>query len=179
MSYPPPGDQLQPELADVFRLGRRLVRRTVAAARAEDQPLRRLLYDHLRPGAASMPTVSGSWLQYDHVNVQVGLDAWLARPGRQHELVGITGFRHSMFGLGELVEPADGGFRLWRAYALGGSGQVKGVHGRRSGHSPQRADAIAQSMTTVPLIPERVLWAMKAGSGYRGSAEPKRACAGA
>lgn len=90
MSYPPPGDQLQPELADVFRLGRRLVRRTVAAARAEDQPLRRVLHDHLRPGAASMPTVSGSWLQYDHVNVQVGLDAWLARPGRQHELVGIT-----------------------------------------------------------------------------------------
>src|SRR2546423_7908502 len=79
----PAGDQFQPELADVIRLGRRLVRLAVSAARAEDHPLRRVLHDHLGPGAGSMPTVSGSWLQYDHVNVQIGLGAWLARPGRQ------------------------------------------------------------------------------------------------
>ncbi len=101
----PPDDRLQPELADAFRLGRRLMRRAVAAARAEDQPLLRVLRDHLGPGTSSMPAVSGSWLQYDHVNVQIGLDAWLARPGRRHELVGITGFRHSTFGLAELAEP--------------------------------------------------------------------------
>jgi hypothetical protein len=102
----PDDDSLQPELADVFRLGRRLVQRAVGAARAEDYPLRRVLHDHLGPTAGRMPTVSGSWLQYDHVNVQLGLDAWLERPGRRHELVGITGFRHAMFGLAELVEPA-------------------------------------------------------------------------
>ena len=106
---PTTDDPLRPELADVARLGQRLVRRAVSAARAEDQPLRRVLHDHLGPGAAGMPTVTGSWLQYDHVNVQVGLDAWLGRPGRQHELVGVTGFQHSMFGLAELVEPGPHG----------------------------------------------------------------------
>ena len=101
----PADDQFRPEPADVFRLGRRLVRLAVSAARAEDHPLRRVLHDHLGPQAASMPTVSGSWLQYDHVNVQIGLDAWLDGAGRQHELIGITGFQHSMFGLAELAQP--------------------------------------------------------------------------
>jgi ATPase family associated with various cellular activities (AAA) len=101
----PADDQFRPEPADVFRLGRRLVRLAVSAARAEDHPLRRVLHDHLGPQAASMPTVSGSWLQYDHVNVQIGLDAWLHGAGRQHELIGITGFQHSMFGLAELAQP--------------------------------------------------------------------------
>jgi hypothetical protein len=71
----PADDQFRPEPADVLRLGRRLMRLAVGAARAEDHPLRRVLHDHLGPGADSMPTVSGSWLQYDHVNVQIGLDA--------------------------------------------------------------------------------------------------------
>jgi hypothetical protein len=101
----PPDDQWRPEPADAFRLGRRLMRLAVSAARAEDHPLRHVLHQHLGAGAASMPTVSGSWLQYDHVNVQIGLDAWLAGPGRQHELIGITGFQHSMFGLAELAQP--------------------------------------------------------------------------
>src|SRR5215469_10369987 len=101
----PADDQFRPEPADLFRLGRRLMRLAVSAARAEDHPLRHVLHDHLGPGAASMPTVSGSWLQYDHVNVQIGLDAWLAEAGRQHELIGITGFQHSMFGLAELAQP--------------------------------------------------------------------------
>ena len=91
------------ELADVFRLGRRLLRRAVVAARAQDQ-LQRLLFDHLGPGWASLPVVTGSWPAYDHVNVQIGLDAWLAAPGREHVLAGITGFRHVSFGLGDLAQ---------------------------------------------------------------------------
>jgi hypothetical protein len=56
-------------------LGRRLVRRVVAAARAKAQPLQPLLLlDHLGPRAASLPVVTGSWAPYDHVNVQIGLD---------------------------------------------------------------------------------------------------------
>ncbi|MBV9206739.1 MAG: 26S protease regulatory subunit [Actinobacteria bacterium] len=39
------------------------------------------------------------------MNVQIGLDAWLAAPGRRHELVGVTGFRHTPFGLGDLAQP--------------------------------------------------------------------------
>lgn len=48
-------DSLQPELADVFRLGRRLMRRAVGVARGEDHPLRRVLHQHLGPGASSGP----------------------------------------------------------------------------------------------------------------------------
>jgi hypothetical protein len=40
------------ELADVGRLARRLLNRAVETARTEDQPLRRLLLDHLGPDAA-------------------------------------------------------------------------------------------------------------------------------
>jgi len=99
------GDPLRPELADVARLGRRLMHRAVGAARGEDHPLRRVLHDHLGPAAGSMPTVTGSWLQYDHVNLQIGLDAWLAQPRRRHEVVGVTGFQHAEFGLADLIEP--------------------------------------------------------------------------
>src|SRR5712691_93403 len=113
------GEPLRPELADVVRLGRRLVRLVVAAARAEDQPLQRLLSGHLGSGWASVPVVTGSWAPHDHVNVQIGLDAWLAAPGRQHELVGVTGFRHAPFGLGDLAQP--GGLNPHvRALGVGG-----------------------------------------------------------
>jgi hypothetical protein len=90
------GQDSRPELADVGRLARRLVNRAVQAARGQDQPLRRLLLDYLGPDAPSWPTLSATWPAYEHVNVQVGLDAWLAgAPGdagpRQHEVFGITG----------------------------------------------------------------------------------------
>ncbi|HEY3956105.1 MAG TPA: ATP-binding protein [Streptosporangiaceae bacterium] len=99
------GDEdLRPELADVRRLGHRLLQRTVRAARHEDNPLGRLLREHLGPAAASVPLVSGSWLQYDHVNVQLGVEAWLAEAGRRHDIVGLTGFRHRDFGLADLVQ---------------------------------------------------------------------------
>jgi hypothetical protein len=93
-----------PELADVARLARRLLRRAVTAARAEDAPARGLLRAHLGAGAAGLPVVSAMWPGYDHVNVQAGLDAWLAAGGRRHELAGLTGFRHQVFGLGDLLQ---------------------------------------------------------------------------
>jgi ATPase family associated with various cellular activities (AAA) len=98
-------EELRPELADVRRLGQRLLERAVRTARHEDNPIGRLLREHLGPGAASMPLVSGSWLQYDHVNMQLGLEVWLAQAGRRHELVGVTGFRHTEFGLADLMQP--------------------------------------------------------------------------
>jgi cell division protease FtsH len=85
-------ENAEPEFADVARLARRFVNRAVEAARMPERPLRRVLLDHLGEDAASMPTVSASWQPYDHVNVQIALDAWLAAsPVRQHEIVGITG----------------------------------------------------------------------------------------
>ena len=100
----------RPELADVGRLARRLVRQAVGAARADESSIRRRLADHLGSEAGTLPVASGSWPRYDRVNVQAGLDAWLAEPGREHEVAGITGFRHRMFGLADLAQPDDG----WR-----------------------------------------------------------------
>jgi ATPase family associated with various cellular activities (AAA) len=102
------------EIADVGRLARRLVGRAVEAARTEDRPLRRLLLDHLGPTAAALPTVSATWPMWDHVNVQVGLDAWLAAsPGRRHEVVGISGAgmaRHMDITLSDFVQTGHGAF---------------------------------------------------------------------
>jgi hypothetical protein len=94
-----------PELADVGRMARRMVRRAVSAARAQDDPVPRVLRAHLGPDAAALPVVGGSWRGYDHVNLQAGMDAWLARWDREHELVGLTGFRHASFGLADLMRP--------------------------------------------------------------------------
>ena len=43
---------------------------------------------------------------YDQVNVQAGLDAWLAEPNRTFDLVGVAGFQHARFGLADLLNPA-------------------------------------------------------------------------
>ena len=103
-----------PEFADVGRLARRLVDRAVRTARTEDQPLRRLLLDHLGPEAVTLPTVSATWPSYEHVNVQVGLEAWLeAGRERTHEVFGITGIgmmRHlEIVGIGDFLQSHDNG----------------------------------------------------------------------
>jgi hypothetical protein len=87
-------------------MARRLIRRAVLAARADDAPVQRVLREHLGPDAASLPVVSGSWPGYDHVNVQAGLDAWLAGWRREHELIGLTGFSPESPGLAGLLQPA-------------------------------------------------------------------------
>jgi hypothetical protein len=101
------------ELADVGRLARRLVRRVAAAARTEDAPVQRALWEHLGPQAADVPVVRAAWPGYDWVNVQVGVDAWLAGPGRRHELAGLTGF-HPGPGLADLVQNEQ-----WRRVRMG------------------------------------------------------------
>jgi hypothetical protein len=58
----------RPELADVGRLARRLVRQVVHVARAEETSIQRLLAGHLGGQAAALPVASGSWERYDHRN---------------------------------------------------------------------------------------------------------------
>ena len=41
------------------------------------------------------------------MNVQAGLDAWLAGPNRQHQVVGMLNFRHREFGLSELMSQSS------------------------------------------------------------------------
>ena len=95
-----------PELADVPRMARRLIRRAVLAACADDAPVQRVLRAHLGPDVASLPVVLTSWPGYDHVNVQAGFDAWLAGWRREHKVVGLTGVSHEKFGLADLLQPA-------------------------------------------------------------------------
>jgi hypothetical protein len=54
-------DDNRPELADVGRLARRLLRRAVSAARAEENSIWHLLAGHLGPGVATLPVASGNW----------------------------------------------------------------------------------------------------------------------
>lgn len=95
-------------ISDVGKLVRRGQRGLVGAARAHDRPtFDRLLREHLGPASDDLQVTEESWPSYDMVNVQLGLDAWLAEPGRSHELVGITGHRHEQFGLAELLQEPE------------------------------------------------------------------------
>ena len=95
-------------LSDVGKLVRRGQRGLVGVARAHDRPtFDRLLREHLGPATEDLQVTEESWPSYDMVNVQLGLDAWLAEPGRSHELVGITGHRHERFGLAELLQEPE------------------------------------------------------------------------
>ena len=80
----------------VGKLVRRTQRFIVGAARAEDG-LRQQIREHLGTDGSSVDVVEETWASYEHVNVQVGLDAWLEAPGREHTLVGVGHFRHREF----------------------------------------------------------------------------------
>ena len=112
LEFDQPAAAPRPELADVGKLVRRGVRAVVGAARAEERvTLSGLLLTHLGLAGAELDVVQESWPGYEHVNVQAGLDTWLAAPGRTWQLVGVVGFQHRPFGLGELLsagqEPHD------------------------------------------------------------------------
>jgi hypothetical protein len=110
-SFGEPSADGGPELADVGRLARKLVDRAVRTARTEDQPLRRALLDHLGPDAARLPVVSDTCPLYEQVNLQIGVDAWLAGPGREHEAIGITGVAQMRFNdvtIGDFIQAAPG-----------------------------------------------------------------------
>lgn len=73
-SYGPgSGQQGRPELADIGRLARRMMQRTVAAARAEEEIVGRLLAIHLGTADAAPPVAKGTWPAYDQINVQTGV----------------------------------------------------------------------------------------------------------
>lgn len=101
---PAPPVAARPELADVGKLVRRGIRAVVGAARAEDRvTLSGLLLGHLGAAGAELDVVEESWPSYEHVNVQSGLDTWLGTGDRSWQLVGVVGFQHRPFGLGELL----------------------------------------------------------------------------
>jgi len=118
-------------LSDIGKLARRTRRRIVGAARADDRPtFPKLLTAHLG-SIDDVEVVEESWPAYDQVNVQVGLDAWLAEGDRDHTLVGLTDFRHRSFGLGDLMRSQHHeygpfpGTVAWTNLSSGPEGQVR------------------------------------------------------
>lgn len=98
--------ELRPQVADVGRLARRAVQGVVGVARAADRPTwRSILREHLGAQAGALDIVDERWNSYEQVNVQAGLDAWLADRAaeREHRIVGVTGFQHHLFGLADLM----------------------------------------------------------------------------
>ncbi len=81
------------------RLACRGLRAVIGAARAGERPsLSRVLTGHLGAGAGTVDVIEETWPAYAHVNVQAGLEVWLADRRRTSELVGIANFQHMMFG---------------------------------------------------------------------------------
>jgi hypothetical protein len=60
------------------------------------------LVAHLGPDAVLLPVSVATWPPYEHVNVQVAVDRWLAGNGAPFRLLGIASFRHRVFGLSDL-----------------------------------------------------------------------------
>jgi hypothetical protein len=80
------------------------MRAVVGAARAAERTtLAQVLAAHLGEGSSTLDVVEETWAGYEHVNVQAGLDAWLALPGRSVELVGVVSQHHQPVGLAELL----------------------------------------------------------------------------
>ena len=80
--------------------------RLLGAARAEDPPtVPGTLAEHLGPDVGELPVVGDVWPPYEHINLQVALDQWLAMEGRSHQLIGLTGFQSRMFTLADLSQP--------------------------------------------------------------------------
>jgi hypothetical protein len=96
-----PEGVLRPQLADVLRLGRRVIQALVRAARAESVSM--LLGAHLGPRAGSWPVVADEWAEYDHINIQAALDVWLSGPARKWSLFGLTNFHDERVSLGDLL----------------------------------------------------------------------------
>jgi len=53
-----------------------------------------------------LPVVADRYQPFEHVNVQVALEAWLQERDRPHELVGLLGDQHAFMSLADLVRNA-------------------------------------------------------------------------
>ncbi|HEU5331535.1 MAG TPA: ATP-binding protein [Actinocrinis sp.] len=89
------------------------------------------MVEHLGEDAQNLPVATGTWQPHDHVNVQAAIDVWTERHPGAGRLLGLTGFRHRMFGLADLCTPGlDTGMAVGAAarveLASGPGGEVRG-----------------------------------------------------
>jgi hypothetical protein len=145
-----------------------MVSRAVQIARADEAPVSRLVRAHLGPGTAEQPVASRNWPQYDQVNVQRGLDAWLAAGGREHELTGLTRYRHRDFGLADLLQPGGDATGL-------GVGSVQ-LAARASGPGGQTTSCVQCGLYLVTDGEQRLALLLR-GPGGHGPVVTLEVCA--
>jgi cell division protease FtsH len=92
------------EFAQVFQ--RFLEAVSELAPGAEGVPFPATLEAHLGRDPRRLPVVADRLAPFEHVNVQVALEAWLEESGCSHELVGLLGDQHGFMSLAELVQNA-------------------------------------------------------------------------
>jgi hypothetical protein len=78
----------------------RLVGQLLEEAQSRDDSVAAPILAHLGPDAAGFPIHSEELPTYELPNLQLGLEAVLARPGYEHRLVGIAGQSRHFSGLG-------------------------------------------------------------------------------
>jgi cell division protease FtsH len=106
---------MDPEVGEFGRLFQRFLERMSNAAQEEQtSPLRDLLDSHLGEDCSALPVVSESFMPYDHVNVQVAVDAYLAEEGRRSELHGATGQQRHYGSFSDLIQQSR-----WNVVGLG------------------------------------------------------------
>ena len=106
---------MDPEVGEFGRLFQRFLERMSHAAQEEQtSPLRDLLDSHLGEDCSALPVVSESFMPYDHVNVQVAVDAYLAEEGRRSELHGATGQQRHYGSFSDLIQQSR-----WNIVGLG------------------------------------------------------------
>ena len=86
----------------------KLVRQLLRDEDAAGTRITTLLQDHLGEQAAELPVLTEELHAWELPNLQLALDAALARPGWAARIVGLSGqARHYGFGLGDLVNGSD------------------------------------------------------------------------
>lgn len=78
----------------------------VLAADEEGSPLKAVLESQLGQDLREVPVIADLYLPFEHVNVQVALEAWLDEGGRSHELVGVIGDQHGFMSFAALIQNA-------------------------------------------------------------------------
>lgn len=101
----PSADDQSPQLSDIGRYGRFVLRRFVWQARAADQPtFRSVISEHLGGPVHELPITMEQWPAYEHLNVQGALDVVLDEYGPRARIVGVAGHRHhGPFGIADLI----------------------------------------------------------------------------
>ena len=89
----------RPESPDYGEIFANFVRSIAAQAQHDQETLGKRIADHMQGDPRELPVVSQDFASYDQPNLQVALDAWLAREGTTHQVIGIAGQQRHYMGV--------------------------------------------------------------------------------